>query len=256
MFGHVSESLAAGLPGMRIIPELPGDFADLVFDVGINALTSGEARPPAYEGSGAQSFMLLHILDLADRTRRAGGFGWVQASVWALEEPESFLHAGLRARFSADLFDFAQQERRQVFLTTHQDEFVRVGTSAFFATADQDGTIVAKLGSREALVASTRGAVITFRHPLFAHPDVPLVIVEGKWDDIYLRAALAQSSRRPRWRLISPARDLDPDIGGDGVLPYLQYNKNVVASRPDAAPIIVMRDWEDGKQSQEVPRHT
>jgi len=100
------------------------------------------------------------------------------------------------------------------------------------------------MSSRDALTASTKSAITTFRHPLFVFPDVPLVIVEGKFDDLYLRAALARSARRPRWKLLAPGTMTGEDIGGDGVLPYLRYNAPVLCSRPDTAPIIVVRDWE------------
>ncbi len=96
MFGDVSKQVTLGLPRTAVAANLPADFADLVFTFGVTAITEGDStrRTPEYEGSGAQSYMLLHILNLVDKTRRAGNFGWVQASVWAVEEPESFLHAG------------------------------------------------------------------------------------------------------------------------------------------------------------------
>jgi len=244
MFGDVSDQLGRGLPGTTISASLPRDFADLIFDVGVNAITAGEARAPELEGSGAQSFMLLHILDLADRTRRAGGFGWVQASVWAIEEPESFLHAGLRAQFSSDLAEYAAQVRRQVFVTTHQDEFLRVADEVWTATKEASGTVLTRSEAREALVEATKREITTFRHPLFVHTDVPLVIVEGKFDDVHLRAALTAADLRPRWRLVAPQAAFGQEVSGDSILPFLKFNKAVVASRPLGSPVIVLRDWE------------
>ncbi|WP_144881172.1 ATP-dependent nuclease [Microbacterium paraoxydans] len=244
MFGDTSKALTKGLPGVGLEPDLPGDFADLVFTMGVNAIADGEvARAPEFEGSGAQSFMLLHVLDLADRTRRAGGFGWVQASVWAMEEPESFLHAALRAQFSTDLHEYSTDSKRQVLVTTHQDEFVRVAQHAWFAAKGPD-TIYTKMTARDALEASMRASVTSFAHPLFAYPTEPIVIVEGKFDEVHLRAAMQSAGMRPRWRLLSPSAAFGEDIGGDSVRPYLQYNKQVIASRPLSAPVLVLRDWE------------
>ncbi len=245
MFGDVSDRLQAGLPDTSISATLPDDFADLLFDVGVSAISSGRARAPEYEGSGAQSFMLLHILDLADRTRRSGGFGWVQASVWAMEEPESFLHAGLRAQFSTDLLAYARDPRRQVFVTTHQDEFVRVAASAWTAAKRPDGdTGIVKASAKDALRDATRREITSFRHPLFTSTDRPIVIVEGRYDAIYFRSAIESLGIRPRWRLFSPQDAFGDEVGGDSILPYLQWNSAVVSSRPDIAPIIVLRDWE------------
>jgi hypothetical protein len=70
------------------------------------------------------------------------------------------------------------------------------------------------------------------------------VIVEGKFDDVYLRAAIAASEVRPRWKLLAPSSMTGEDIGGDSVLPYLRFNRAVLSSRPDTAPIFVVRDWE------------
>lgn len=244
MFGDTSTALSQGLPGLGLEPDLPGDFADLVFTMGVNAIADGEvARAPEFEGSGAQSFMLLHVLDLADRTRRAGGFGWVQASIWAMEEPESFLHAALRAQFSTDLHAYSTDSKRQVFVTTHQDEFVRVASHAWFAAKRPDTTYT-KMTAREALETSMRASVTSFAHPLFAYPTEPIVIVEGKFDEVHLRAAMQSAGLRPRWRLLSPSAAFGEDIGGDSVRPYLQYNKQVIASRPLSAPVLVLRDWE------------
>lgn len=244
MFGGVAERLGKGLPGTTISANLPADFADLVFDVGVNAITSGNSRAPEFEGSGAQSFMLLHILDLADRTRRSGGFGWIQASVWAMEEPESFLHAGLRAQFSTDLAGYASEERRQVFATTHQDEFMRVADEVWTASQTEGGTAVARASARDAISAATRREITAFRHPLFMHTDLPMVIVEGKFDAVYLKAALRTLGLRPRWRLISPQEAFGQEVSGDAIYGFLNFNRSVIASRPASAPVIVLRDWE------------
>lgn len=244
MFGDVSDQLARGLPGTTISANLPEDFADLVFDVGVNAITAGNARPPELEGSGAQSFMLLHILDLADRTRRAGGFGWVQASVWAIEEPESFLHAGLRAQFSTDLANYAGQERRQVFVTTHQDEFMRVADDVWTATKAEGATALSRSDARDAIVEATKRAITTFRHPLFTNTDLPIVIVEGKFDAVHLKAALEALDLRPRWRLVAPQAAFGQEVSGDAIHPFLNFNRAVIASRPESSPVLVLRDWE------------
>ncbi|MFF0264429.1 hypothetical protein [Kribbella sp. NPDC004536] len=251
MFGGVSTSVQRGLPSTTLAADLPSDFGDLVFSVGVNAISAGGvSRAPEFEGSGAQSFMLLHILDLADRSRRSSDFGWTQASVWAIEEPESFLHAGLRARFSTDLANYALDSRRQVIVTTHQDEFARVAEYVWTAEMTEEGTQIQRLAARDAIAEATRREITTFRHPLFSHTDQPLVIVEGRYDAVHLRAALTHLDVRIRWRLVAPSEIFDADAGGDGVLEYLKYNSQAIASRPDAAPVIVLRDWEDKKKPQ------
>ena len=244
MFGDITESVKQGMPALSVSADLPKDFADLVFSVGVQAMTDGEvARSPEFEGSGTQSFMLLHVLDLADRTGRGGGFGWVQGSIWALEEPESFLHSGLRTQFSFDLRRYSEDPRRQVFVTTHMDEFIRVSEATWMAERRPDTTFE-MLPAREALLATNRRSISNFSHPLFAHPNQPIVIVEGKFDHIYLQAAVSEANLRPRWKLLSPVEAFGENVGGSAVLEYLKYNQQVLASRPESAPVLVLRDWE------------
>jgi AAA domain, putative AbiEii toxin, Type IV TA system len=244
MFGEVSTAVGRGLPGLGINADLPVNFADLVFNLGVRAITVDEvARSPEFEGSGAQSLLLLHVLNLADRTHRGTGFGWIQASVWAIEEPESFLHAGLRVRFASDLRDYAADPKRQIFVTTHQDEFVRISEFAWLSQKDPDTTLK-RLTAREALRESARAAISPYSHPLFTFATEPILIVEGRFDDVYLRAAIKQANMKPRWRLMSPDVAFGEELTGDAIYPFLKYNKQVVASRPDSAPVIVIRDWE------------
>lgn len=253
MFDEVSWKVHRGVPNLEVVPSLPSDFADLAFDVAVSSVSDGtRGRDPELEGSGTQAFMLLHFLDLADRAARRSGFGWVQASVWAFEEPESFLHSGLRARSASDLAEYADDAKRQVFLTTHQDEYVRVGTTALFAELGRDGTSVSPMPTKDALTKSYRRSITTYRHPLLVRPDVPLILTEGKFDATYLRAAAKEAGLRPRWRLASPDDEVGVEVGGDSLKKYLNMNRAAIASRPDAAPILVLRDWETSDRDDYV----
>lgn len=245
LFSDVSAAVTEGIRGLTLKSDLPSDFADLAFDLAVRSVdSSGHAREPELEGSGTQQFMFLHLLDLADRTARGVGFGWLQGHVWAIEEPESFLHSGLRQRFATDLLNYSSDSRRQVFVTTHQDEFVRVGQSATLARPTATGTSFDRMAAKQALTESTRLAITAYRHPLLQYPDQPLVLVEGKFDADYLRAALAATNIKPRWRLADPDDLTGDDAGGDTFKSYLRYNAAAIASRPEAAPILVVRDWE------------
>ena len=121
---------------------------------------------------------------------------------------------------------------------------MRVADNAWLASKGDDGTVLKKLAARDALMESTKSAVTTYRHPLFAFPDVPIVLVEGKFDEIYLRLAMEAAAVRPRWKLLSPDAALGEGSGGDALYQTLKYNQHVVQSRPNSAPVVVLRDWE------------
>ncbi len=255
LFEEVSSAVSKGISGRSLRSALPRDFVDLAFDLAIRSVdATGRARAPELEGSGTQQFMFLHLLNLADRTARGKGFGWLQGHIWAIEEPESFLHSGLRQRYAYDLFSYSRDERRQVFITTHQDEFARVGMSAVVATTLPSGTAFERMTSKNALELSNRLAVTSYRHPLLQFPDQPLVLVEGKFDAVYLRQGLTSAGIKPRWRLADPDELTGDATGGDAFKQYLRCNSAAIKSRPDSAPIIVLRDWET-RDSEQYKKH-
>ncbi|SEO62195.1 AAA family ATPase [Amycolatopsis saalfeldensis] len=244
MFADVSASVGSGITNLSVNATLPTDFAELAFEVALQSVSNGRGRSPEMEGSGAQSFILLHILNLVDRVSRGRAFGWVQASIWAIEEPESFLHSGLRSRFATDLARYADDPRRQIFATTHQDEFVRVAPMAWIVSQGASGSRVECLPAKETLAKSTRMAITSYRHPLLEYPDIPIVVVEGRFDEIYLGAAVRETGIRPRWRILSPDDSFGDGTAGDALKSYLKFNQSALKARPLSAPILVLRDWE------------
>lgn len=231
-------------------PDLPKTLADLVFSVGLQMINrAGDALAPEMHGSGTQSFLLMHVLDLLDRSSRGQNFGWRQASVWAIEERESFLHSGLRGRYASDLARYATDPRRQVLTTTHEDDFVRTARSAWLVSLEGGATVADRMAARDAIGRSDRLRITSYRHPLLNYPDDPLVLVEGRSDAKVLEAAVRASGIKPRWRLAS-LDGLDERLsGGDAAVKFLESNLTAVASRADSAPLLVLRDWEDRKEA-------
>ncbi|MDL5156671.1 AAA family ATPase [Actinomycetospora termitidis] len=246
MLKQTSQAVAAGAQGRGVSADVPADFAQLAFQIALQTVTSHGLQSTGLQGSGTQSFTLLHVLDLLDRTGRSRGFGWKKASIWAVEEPESFLHAGLRSRFATDLHAYACSQSRQVFATAHQDEFVRVANNAWLTSLVDDQTRINRASARDALIQSTKQRVTTFQHPLMEASDKPLVLVEGKLDAAHLRNAIRGAGMRPLWRMVA-LEEVDTLVkaGGDALLNYLKVNQLVLASRPPEGPILVLRDWED-----------
>lgn len=246
LFQPLERDVVPFTPELRSVsPDMPSDFAELAFDLGVRGVSgSGAAHPPELQGSGTQSFLLLHALDLVDKSLFGVDFGWTKAVVWAIEEPESFLHAGLRSQFATDLLRFAQDDRRQILVTTHQDEFIRIGEHAWLVALAENRSTIERLDAREALAESSRRRIATVSHPLFSYPDHPLVLVEGKTDVSHLRKAAASAGLRPRWKLAC-LEDIEPGLaGGDAMNRYLGANKTVLRSRAPSAPVLVLRDWE------------
>lgn len=251
MLTGVSDTVAAHAPEIGAIePTIPSDFADLAFQLGISTTSStGATRTPDLQGSGTQSYILFHLLDLVDRSAFEVDFGWTKAIVWAIEEPESFLHAGLRTGLASDLRSLAEDPKRQIFLTTHEPEFQRPARDVWIADREGATTTFRKEPARDAVVTSSRLRISSFQHPLFLSPDRPLVLVEGASDAAYLRMAAVAANLKPLWTLVSLEDLEEGKTGGDDVLSYLRANPSVLASRPLHAPVVVLRDWEQNEKT-------
>jgi len=110
------------------------------------------------QGSGIQSLLMFNTLSLIDRDYFQQ-FGWRQAAIWAVEEPESSLHSNLEAHVASYLSEIANEpkSRLQIFATTHSDLMVQYGDpvvnvekkgdSSLFEIYHDKKTILQKLAS-------------------------------------------------------------------------------------------------------------
>ena len=100
----------------------PLSWQDLIFAFGYKLTMNDSELDDTVQGSGIQSVLMLETLSLIDRDYFQK-FGWRQAAIWAVEEPESSLHTSLEAKVSAYLAKIASdpKNRLQVFCTTHSD---------------------------------------------------------------------------------------------------------------------------------------
>lgn len=246
MFSGPGERVSQGLPGLQLQADVPEDFGDLVFELALAAVRSGhEPRSVDSEGSGAQAYALLHMLDMADSARRGSTFGWVKASIWALEEPESFLHYELKARYAEELAAYAEDPHRQVFLTTHDAEFQSAADDCVMVTLGSDGSVPCLVSSRDALIASARSGVAQLMHPLARTVDQPLVVTEGKIDFDYIRMTALSLGLRPAWTLRHPDDLFGNGAAGDALLQHLKFARSFLSARPERAPLVLLRDWDE-----------
>jgi energy-coupling factor transporter ATP-binding protein EcfA2 len=247
LLAEVSRHVTSSSPELSdISPEIPSDFAELAFQLGIQAVTeSGVRQAPDLQGSGTQSYLLHQVLNLIDNSAFEVDFGWTKAVIWAIEEPESFLHAGLRTKLAEDLLKFAHDSRRQVFLTTHEPDFQRVADRVWLASRNGASTNLSKMTAREAVRTSSQLRISSYQHPLHLSPDRPLLIVEGSSDAEYITLAATAMGLKPLWTMVS-LRDMEEGrTGGSDLEPYLRNNASVLRCRPPHAPVFVLRDWED-----------
>ena len=70
--------------------ETPREWGDVAWEFALNLQTgAGDSFGTLLQGSGTQAHLMYLLIDFVDNSY-GSTFGWRQASIWALEEPESF----------------------------------------------------------------------------------------------------------------------------------------------------------------------
>ncbi len=200
----------------------PTSWHDMAFTFGYRLARGGVEIDDAAQGSGIQSLLMLETLYLIDRDYFQQ-FGWRQAAVWGVEEPESSLHSSLEARVAAYLSSISTDRgsRLQILCTSHSDLMIQYSDQPII-TEQREGESVFDCGSstRDALQRLSREGVSRWVHPLLFYPLDPVILVEGKYDCQYLEQALRliKHSRRVR---VTYLEELGVP-GASGGVPHLQ----------------------------------
>ena len=243
----ITQRLAQGTQVVESVElETPSEFSDLAWEFALQLETpGGESFDSLLQGSGTQAYLMYLLLDLVDNSY-GRTFGWRQAVVWALEEPESYLHSDLQVRVADFIRTKAGTTRLQVLHSTHSPVFMALGDHGFLMETDSGASHATGLPSRDLVARGFAGGVSAFVHPLVVGVPRPLLLVEGTSDVRYFEAAYRATRRAPPWEIRS-LETLDPTVGGGGVdqiIRYLASNQQAINARPLSAPVVVLLDWE------------
>lgn len=207
-------------------------------------------------GSGHQAFFLFQLLQTLD-TDYSRFFGWRQATVWGVEEPESALHRDLETALAEEFRGWARDESRriQILETTHSAVFTMASDGGYFVDLAEGKSRFRRMDVRRLTRAAETRGVSGWVHPVLTFPWNPVVLVEGSIDANVLEhvsSLLGSSSMRFVW-----LRELDPDEQGggkDAIIKYLGRSREVIKNRPADAPLLVLLDWETPDQELEKAR--
>ncbi len=239
--------VCAGMTDLEL--STPASVADLLGQAGFRAALGalGHVEDTAL-GAGVQSLLMFHVLYMIDQGQFTQSFGWKQASIWAIEEPESSLHRDLQVRLAALLRadTLSDDSRFQILMTTHSDVFIFAGTAGYLVGLDHNLATTAqqKVIPDLAQEAETRqitslpGAALRF-------PFDTLVLVEGATDSLILTRA-AELAGIGGVRFITPSQ-LDPRIQSDGIdniRRFVQSHTKSLSQRLSGHPLLVLVDWE------------
>lgn len=226
----------------------PDSWKDIVLAFGYKLGDGDIEVDDTLQGSGVQSLLMLETLALIDRDFFQK-FGWRQAALWALEEPESSMHSRLEAYVAGYLAELASAptSRLQIMSTTHSDLILQFADRPILVTNEGGiSRIVADQSKSQVLETAARQGISRWVHPILANPLSPVVLVEGKFDFAFLDRGIKLLAPGAK-ALVTYLAELErqDDKGGiDSVLKYLQNNLRAIRARIPSAPIMVVLDWD------------
>src|SRR3989339_1132213 len=237
------------LPVKDLSPEVfdlklltPQTFEDLVVSLGyVVQLKNKKIISEELQGSGFQSHLMFRVLYFAD-TAYSLDFGWKGVTVWAIEEPESFLHKNLEIELGKFFYEICNESRIQIFCTTHSDVFPQYSNLPYLVKFnDNDYSQVERGKNRKIILESSRIGISPFVHALHFQQALPLILVEGKTDKKIINKALQLMNINQSF-IIFDNEDLEINSGGISQLAkYLKNNHLIINSRQK--PIYVILDW-------------
>jgi hypothetical protein len=227
-------------------------LADLAFQFGYKLEEGGVEMDENEQGSGMQSLLMFETLHLIDRDYFQQ-FGWKQAAVWAVEEPESSLNTALEARTAHFLSRVAKEQggRLQIIGTTHSDLMIQYAGAGYYiekVPIQGKGVESASISKTPAeLVAhSSRFGVSRWVNPVLLYPLDPLVLVEGKFDRDFLHQcfrALAVA-HPPRIACLEDLKNDSSKGGVESLIAFIKENAEVIRARQSFAKVCVLIDWD------------
>ena len=230
----------------------PTSWSDMAFTFGYRLGNGDFEMTDAVQGSGVQSLLMLETLYLID-SDYFQTFGWKQADIWAVEEPESSLHTSLEARVAYFLSSIANkpESRLQVLCTTHSDLMVQYSGATILVAKENTETICeTALDSHDALEKISLAGISRWVHPILHYPAVPLILVEGKTDVDFFQGVLKLicPNRRLEVACLETISESGAKGGVDRLLQYVKENKDPIKARSSYAPVLVVLDWDAQKK--------
>ncbi len=249
MIASLGRRFREACPGQgNVTLATPTSWQEMAFAFGYR-LGQGDVQiEDIAQGSGIQSLLMLETLYLVDRDYFQQ-FGWRQAAIWAVEEPESSLHSSLEARVASYLASITSDaaSRLQVLATTHSDLIVQyAGETAIVTQQGGESQFRLERDPRKALDDLSAGGVSRWVHPILHFHLNPVILVEGESDVVFLEKAFQAMQVKRQIRVADLTRVGGGSEGGgvDKLRRYIKDNASAIRARRPEAPVVVLLDWD------------
>lgn len=231
----------------------PTSWQDLIFAFGYKLKVLDSEIDDIAQGSGIQSLLMFETLFLIDQDYFQK-FGWRQAAIWAIEEPESSLHSSLEARVSDYLGDISSRNnnRLQIFCSTHSDMILQQSEHPIIVSMEKGETKFTTNDKVSVLQDAANLGISRWTHPILHDPLHSIILVEGKYDCAFLEQALRLIAPQKTVCISYLARLLGGEAsGGDShLLQYIRNSSSAIKARAKFAPVLVLLDWESKKEAE------
>jgi AAA ATPase domain len=248
LIGHLTSdvhNVLSDIDSVRLAT--PQSLADMIFTFGYKISQGSVEFDDSVQGSGVQSLLMYRTLHLIDRDYFQK-FGWRQAALWALEEPESSLHASLEASMAAFTSQVARdpENRLQVLATTHSDLIAQYADKGYLVHLTDSGSEATGHDAAELLRLASKSGVSRWLHPILFHNLEPLLLVEGKFDWRLLGRALTLLGKESLVRIsfLEQMADGGTTGGAEELRAYVKQHAATIRNRSRKAPVILLLDWD------------
>jgi hypothetical protein len=247
LFGDATKELTDSGAPLRSPQVATSELSEMLSMSGFQAraLNGGYVQDENW-GAGHQAFFLYQVLRALDTDYRRY-FGWRQATIWAVEEPESALHRELESRLAMLMRQWttAASNRLQILMTTHSPVFAMAADGGDWICLNSRATDVKRLSIPDLVRAAEREGISGWTQPLLTHPFSPVVLCEGPIDAAIMNHVAELDGRGNIRFLALPSIDEDERAGGkDAIISHLKRNKGLLSHRLSEAPVVVMFDWD------------
>jgi hypothetical protein len=258
LIGHLTSDVHNVLSDIESVRlATPKSLAEMIFAFGYRISQGSVEFDDSVQGSGVQSLLMFRTLHLIDRDYFQK-FGWRQAAIWALEEPESSLHASLEASIASFTSQVAREpgNRLQVFATTHSDLIAQYADKGYLVRGTPLGSEAKGHEAIELLGLASKAGVSRWVHPILYHNLEPVLLVEGKLDDIFIQKALELLGKSSIVRILYIEKLTDDGRTGgiEELKDYIKQHAQAIKSRSKKAPVIVALDWDGASKKPQFEK--
>lgn len=210
-------------------------------------LKDGEEHAESLQGSGIQSFLLFSVLVLIDKNYHRK-FGWKIATIWAIEEPEVFLHYDLEIKLAKYFQSLCQKktERFQILSTTHSPVFIQYSDHQLFCSLDKTGlynTVVSSYDAVSFIKKLEEEKVTNITHLFSLFQNKRIILVEGYIDE-YIFESHVQKTDNILVYSIATFLGNKELCGCSNLIRFAEGNIDIINARDKNCGIYIVVDWD------------